>query len=242
MRIFAGILIVIIWPRSLHDGFQAEKMIVWDVGQGQWISYISEEFCHHFDVGGEKFPSHVIEECLGKVNQLSLSHWDFDHISFLFRAKKMGLELCISDLPTGHHKWKNSVSSWPKCRTGSWTETFVPQKNPNTSKRKGRNDQSLVFKIASILITGDAPSRVEKRLYRRFDLEDVQYLVVGHHGSITSSSEVFLRGLKQLQLAFVSARRGKYGHPHPIVVSRFRRLRIPLISTDDWGHIVVELR
>ena len=35
---------------------QVKKLILWDVGQGQWATLISSDYCHHFDMGGEKAP------------------------------------------------------------------------------------------------------------------------------------------------------------------------------------------
>lgn len=253
----AKVLILIslfFWLRPTEDYFQTDRLVVWNVRQGQWVSYITSRFCHHFDAGGEKFPSAVIKHCLGKENRLSVSHWDFDHISFLFQAKKRGLDFCISDLPSDDHTWKLSIEQWRRCESytiSAYLETFNPvvlrRRMDVPQKVKRRNDTSLVFKISlsrprvETLITGDAPSKVERILHRKMNIKNIQVLVAGHHGSITSSSEDFLKRMKHLRLVLVSARQSKYGHPHPVVVSRFRRMRVPLLSTNDWGHLVIEL-
>lgn len=247
-------VLLVLWTPTLRDNVPMERLVIWNVGQGQWVSYISSTSCHHFDAGGEIFPRSVLEACLGKENRLSISHWDFDHISFLFEARRRGLDFCTEDLPSDHHRWKKFIQQWRICESPMPSfKTFDPMDfaPKRETKKTQRNDRSLVFKGSiralhdrrlNVLITGDAPAKMENELHRLMSLKDIDVLVVGHHGSITSSSEKFLNRMSRLQMAFVSARQGKYGHPHPVVVSRFKRMRVPLLSTEDWGHLVVELK
>ena len=58
--------------------------VVWDIGQGQWVTHLTTEACLHFDIGGEigsyKYIDHPLKKnCSDKKNILFLSHWDFDH-------------------------------------------------------------------------------------------------------------------------------------------------------------------
>jgi competence protein ComEC len=91
------------------------------------------------------------------------------------------------------------------------------------------------------MVTGDAPT-VEENIFvhEAKGLRDVRWLVLGHHGSRTSTSDNLLRSLPSLRLTIASARHAKYGHPHSEVLQRLRFYRVPVLSTEDWGSIEIE--
>ncbi len=221
------------------DSLAESKLILWDVGQGQWATWSDSDSCHHFDMGGEKFPFRVLSECRKKVNRLSITHWDFDHISFVFKALKYGLSFCVFSLPEEDHKWKARLERQSSCQ--EIIATKIESVLPHLVSQK-RNDRSVIFKINNnVLITGDAPAKAENLLHRYISISNVKYLIAGHHGSLTSSSEEFIGRLSDLRMALLSARKQKYNHPHPIVQARFKRNRVPLVSTHDWGHLIITL-
>lgn len=209
-----------------------EKLIVWDVGQGQWVTLVNSKACFHYDMGGEVFPRAVLELCRKKVNHISLSHWDYDHTSFVFQFQKQTTSVCISHLPIGKHFLKEKMRSWKICPNSENEKVITPIK---ISKKENENSSVFLIKKGRALITGDAPKKRERKL---FSIGKVEVLVVGHHGSTTSSSIEFLSRLKKLKVGLVSARQSKYGHPHQEVVSKFKKLKVPLMSTSDWGTIV----
>jgi competence protein ComEC len=94
---------------------------------------------------------------------------------------------------------------------------------------------------ASVLFTGDSPLSVEKYLinnYRKY--LDVDVLKLGHHGSRTSTSEVFLRATTP-ELALISAGRdNSYGHPHKEVTDLLTRLGISSLSTQTEGTVTLQ--
>ena len=69
----------------------------------------------------------------------------------------------------------------------------------------------------------------------------VRILVVGHHGSRTSTSKELLESLTHLHAGLVSARAAKYGHPHNQVISQFAQQKTPLLTTEKWGHLIFEM-
>jgi competence protein ComEC len=121
------------------------------------------------------------------------------------------------------------------------------------SEAKNSNNASIVAKLtwqnhptslasselrgASILLTGDIEEKVEDALLREgYDLH-ADLLKVPHHGSKTSSSTGFLLAVAP-DLALISVgRENTYGHPHPAIVERYRRLNIPLKRTDQEGNV-----
>ncbi|MBK7961611.1 MAG: hypothetical protein IPK04_10715 [Bdellovibrionales bacterium] len=73
------------------------------------------------------------------------------------------------------------------------------------------------------------------------ETKQIKVLILGHHGSKTSTSEALLQRLPRLKFAIATARESRYGHPHFVVLNRLRQHRIPILRTEDWGHIGLEL-
>lgn len=71
------------------------------------------------------------------------------------------------------------------------------------------------------------------------DLKSVRVLALGHHGSRTSTSKDLLKELPNLKLAIASARKRRYGHPHRETVEALGKFKVPILSTEDWGNIVI---
>lgn len=105
------------------------------------------------------------------------------------------------------------------------------------------NAASIILQVSygeiDFLLTGDAPLETEEYVAELYG-ESIQseVLKLGHHGSKTSSSGVFLDAV-QPDFAVVSAElNSRYGHPHAEVVDRVEERNIQLVSTAESGTIV----
>lgn len=104
------------------------------------------------------------------------------------------------------------------------------------------NNTSIVLRIeygqTSFLFTADAESLVEQVLAdSNFNLKST-VLKVGHHGSNSSTSYVFLRKIMP-EYAVISVGKGNtYGHPTDDVLSRLRDADVALYRTDMHGDII----
>ena len=123
------------------------------------------------------------------------------------------------------------------------------------------NDYSAVYLVKygqfSMLMTGDAEKKAENCIIEdlgrmaetsgeavRFagELESVDVLKVGHHGSKGASSEEFLSYLKP-ETALISCGAGNsYGHPHAETLQRLSGIGAKVYRTDESGEIVVRVR
>ena len=103
------------------------------------------------------------------------------------------------------------------------------------------NNYSAVVRIiygeSSFLFTGDAEKIVESEI---LDSEiDVDVLKVGHHGSNSSSSEVFINATTP-QIAVISCGQDNiYGHPDYEVLSLLNENDVKIYRTDEAGTIRV---
>ncbi|MBQ5746606.1 MAG: MBL fold metallo-hydrolase [Clostridia bacterium] len=105
------------------------------------------------------------------------------------------------------------------------------------------NNTSIVLKITygetSFLFTGDAEREVEEVLVNSGADLSSTVLKVGHHGSETSTSYLFLREIMP-EYAIISVGEGNsYGHPADNTLSRLRDADVKVFRTDLQGDITV---
>lgn len=83
------------------------------------------------------------------------------------------------------------------------------------------NDMSLVLQLEygnkKVLLTGDASVEVENFLTKNNFLK-TDILKLGHHGSKTSSGEIFLRAANPEYSVVSAGLKNRYGHPHKSVI------------------------
>jgi len=105
------------------------------------------------------------------------------------------------------------------------------------------DEDSLMIRIRfqkrSILLTGDQRRQVETELAERGQLIPTEILKVAHHGSKTSTGELFLDRVKPLFAVISAGRDNPYGHPHPTVLARLLAHRSTVFRTDLWGRISI---
>jgi beta-lactamase superfamily II metal-dependent hydrolase len=110
------------------------------------------------------------------------------------------------------------------------------------STAKDVNDRSLVTLYANgsnkFLFTGDAGADVEKTLPLK-EIGKVDVLKVGHHGSKTSSSKVFIEAIKPTYGVICCGKDNKYGHPHKEVLDVLTNNKVIIMRTDLNGSIVM---
>lgn len=105
------------------------------------------------------------------------------------------------------------------------------------------NNTSLVLRIdygqTSFLLTGDMEAEAERDLVDSGADLSADVLQVGHHGSSTSTSYVFLNAVMP-QIGIISCgSNNDYGHPHDEVLSRLRDAGVDTYRTDLSGTILV---
>jgi competence protein ComEC len=107
------------------------------------------------------------------------------------------------------------------------------------------NESSCVLKITtrhgSVLITGDAESRAERDLAARPDVA-ADVVVVGHHGSATSSSQRFVAAAGASVALASAGHANRWGFPHRDVVRRWQDAGAALWVTGASGAVLVTLR
>ena len=105
------------------------------------------------------------------------------------------------------------------------------------------NDTSLVLRIdygsTSFLLTGDMESDAERDLVESGANLKADVLQVGHHGSSTSSSYIFLNAVLPEMGIISCGVNNKYGHPHEETLSILRDAGVNVYRTDLMGTITI---
>ena len=240
------------------SGEQKELLTVTflDVGQGDAAVLQCGGQTMMIDGGKAKASSYIYSWL--KKNQISYldvmvaTHTDADHIGGLSGAlnyAKVGTAYC--PVTSGTTKTFQSFVRYLKKQGKSITipkagDEFslggaqVRILGPTDPQAEG-NNSSIVLKVTfgdtSFLFTGDAEREEEQELLESgYDLEST-VLKVGHHGSDTSTSYLFLRTVNPQYAVISVGADNTYGHPTEAVLSRLRDADVKTCRTDLQGTI-----
>ena len=91
-----------------------------------------------------------------------------------------------------------------------------------------------------MIVTGDAPAEMERKLTEEFDLSLVEVLVVGHHGSKDASCEEYLDAIGGNR-ALISVGKNNYGLPSAEILERLKRFGYTVSRTDSDGTVEIRV-
>jgi len=108
------------------------------------------------------------------------------------------------------------------------------------------NDNSIVLRVehgrAAALLTGDIEAEVERLLVRRAGARvRADLLKVAHHGSATSSTDLWLEAVSPRLAVISCGPQNHFGFPAPRVLARYRARGVPLARVDQLGAVGVRL-
>jgi competence protein ComEC len=216
------------------------------------------------DAGGRIVAPFLRAAGLRRADGLVISHQDLDHSGgalSLMQATPVGW--FASSLPAGHgivvrtqananaNANANAGHEVMACIAGQrWTWDGVaftvlhPTRAEYDDPQAKTNDRSCVVRIdsayGSALLTGDLEAKSEAKLLRdnpaalRADV-----LVVPHHGSRTSSTPAFIRGVAPAIAVFACGYRNRFGHPRPDIVARYAAESVQMVRTDIEGAVTL---
>lgn len=111
----------------------------------------------------------------------------------------------------------------------------------NKEKKSDENDYSIVSRFnclgRSVLLTGDASEIIEKKLIRESSNLKADILKIPHHGSLSASSNDFLKAVNPLVAVISVGLANKFNHPAPTILDRLQKLPVDIYRTDQSSDI-----
>ncbi len=231
------------------------RMTVLDVGQGQSLILQSEGKTFLVDCGGDRDENvaDLVAETLFsmgifRLDGVILTHFDTDHVGGLpYLLTRMDTELLLipdyeDDYGVGNaiEQLVESCIRVDENLLLSYGTTKISVFGPVVTDSDNESGLCVLFQgeNCDILITGDRSEFGEYLLLRQANLEPVDVLVAGHHGSKYSTCNELLDTVSP-QIAVISAGENHYGHPAPEVLKRLEEHSCTVYRTDLNGTITI---
>ena len=239
-------------PQRLEHG--EYELLVLDVGMGSSLLLRTRHHSLIYDFGpGRKNRFSAAERALLPVMQdlgiaaadlLVVSHVDQDHSGGLYSF-------------VGGYRWPQLLSGTPrelrsrfdlKHRVRScheypdWYWDGVLFRFLEADSATGStNNRSCILQVIGhhrLLLPGDIEVLQESKLVAAYGDElAADILLAPHHGSGTSSSQLFVDRVKPAQVAFTLARNNRWGFPDEAVTARYQALGARIFRSDQDGAI-----
>lgn len=185
-----------------------------------------------------------------KIDYLILTHGDFDHIGEASNlVKKFKVKKIIFNNDSYNKLESNLIKILKKKQIKYYKniEKIKLQKNIlyflNTKTYDNENDNSNVVYTEinnyKFLFMGDAGINKERDILKKYNLQDIDVLKVGHHGSNTSSSKDFIDEINPKFSIISVGKNNRYGHPNIEVIKELKDSKI--YRTDKDGSVMFKI-
>jgi len=201
----------------------------------------------------EKMVAYIKKQNIYKIDILVGTHPDADHIGGLdavinnFDIGKIYMPRVASNTKTYEDvltaiKMKNlKVTTAKAGLTLDWETDASVQMIAPLSTYEDTNEMSAVIKLTyghtSFLLMGDAEAKSEADILKSGVNVKADVLLIGHHGSNSSTSPKFLNAVDP-SYAVIQVGHNNYGHPTSDTLKRLSDKQIDIYRNDTQGNII----
>ena len=251
---------VLIWRQIFFAGPPKETELVFlDVGQGDSILLTFPGGVQILtDAGPSRQVLGSLEKALGRddryIDLAVITHPQLDHyngFNYLLKNYRFGAFLW-NGRESENEEWKVFISEIAEAKipmvvvgegdTVRYGENVIEIISPNNLfvQSAEPNDTAIVEYLKTpqfkALLTGDIGFSAENYLAGKFGLQ-ADVLKTAHHGSKTSSGDVFLRAVNPKVAVIQSGAGNRYGHPTKEALFRLEAAGAKIFRNDQNGTI-----
>ena len=198
-----------------------------------------------------KVTNYLVSNGINKLDYLIITHGDYDHMGEAinlvnnFKVEKVIFNCGeFNDLENELIK----VLDEKKIPYYSCIKELNIDNNKlyflNNKDYGNENDNSSVIYTElndnKFLFMGDAGIEVEDDLIEKYNLQDIDVLKVGHHGSKTSSGKEFINEINPKYSIISVGKNNRYGHPNREVLDNLDESKV--YRTDQDGSIMFKIK
>lgn len=230
----------------------ASKAILIDTG-GK-ISYNKEKWMRHskeYQISTDTLIPFMRSIGVYKLDYCFLTHGDYDHMGEAINlVENFKVEKVIFNCGEFNELEQDLIKVLDKKKIPYYS--CIKELNIDDNKLYflnnkdygNENDNSSVIYTElnnhKFLFMGDAGVGVEEDLIKKYNLQDIDVLKVGHHGSKTSSGEEFIDEINPKYSIISVGKNNRYGHPNDSVLDNLYDSKI--YRTDQDGSIMFKLK
>ena len=185
-----------------------------------------------------------------KITYLILTHGDYDHIGEAINLiNNYKVDNVIFNIDSYNDLENNLIGVIKNKKINYYKGFNILNINDykfeflNTRIYDNENDNSniiyFVINNYKFLFMGDAGKIKESDLLKKYDLNNIDFLKVGHHGSNTSSSKDFINHIKPKYAIISVGKYNIYGHPKDSVLHNLRNSNIYRTDLDGSVEIIL---
>ena len=186
-----------------------------------------------------------------KINNLLLSHGDYDHMGEAINlVENFKVEKVIFNCGEFNELEQELIKVLDKKKIPYYS--CIKELNIDDNKLyflnnkdygNENNNSSVIYTELNnhkFLFMSDAGAEVESDLIEKYNLQDIDVLKVGHHGSKTSSSKKFINEINPEYSIISVGKNNRYGHPNDGVLDNLKDSKI--YRTDQDGSIMFKIK
>lgn len=229
-----------------------------DVGQGD--AFLLKVYHKNILIDGGGRSSNVVSRLhdlgIDTLHWVIASHPHADHIGGLIPVFRSLPIVNVMDNGMAHtsQTYRNyrfvadsAASAYFQGRAG-WQYTFSEDAHmkvlhPFPDYQGNINNQSLVVRFqlgeSSVMFTGDIEEDAEIIMVQSYPCLNTDVLKIAHHGSNTSTSEIFLLATDPMVALVSCGANNRYGHPSAAIIRMLEINGISYFRTDQHGTITL---
>ncbi|ASS66991.2 MBL fold metallo-hydrolase [Paenibacillus sp. RUD330] len=202
----------------------------------------------------ELIVAYLKKQKVNKIDILIGTHPDADHIGGLdavidnfdigkiYMPKVQSNTKTFEDVLLAIQRKGLKITTAKAGLTLEWESNVTVKMIAPVNQYDETNEMSAVIHLSygstSFLLTGDAEAGSEKDMISSNANLRADVLMVGHHGSKSSTTQAFLNAVQPTYAVIQVGIDNKYGHPTSEVFQRLNAKKIKIYRNDEQGNII----